>query len=179
MIDLNFSRKYYNSLLANDFAPAEFKMMIDNDLLQTPIGRFRQAYESLIKANRKISPNEFLELQIMLNRAVATSPNNLELIGSYKDMKKALEKDISSVKLDPAEEIYLKYPPQDANIANNILQPADPTKVKIGDIEGARGMKLNAEAIDRLKKQLKDANGFYQDNIVSFQTALAIMLRKA
>jgi len=173
MIDLNFSRKYYNSLLANDFAPAEFKMMIDNDLLQTPIGRFRQAYESLIKANRKISPNEFLELQIMLNRAVATSPNNLELIGSYKDMKKALEKDISSVKLDPAEEIYLKYPPQDANIANNILQPADPTKVKIGDIEGARGMKLNAEAIDRLKKQLKDANGFYQDNIVSFQTALA------
>ena len=179
MIDLNFSRKYYNSLLANDFAPAEFKMMIDNDLLQTPIGRFRQAYESLIKANRKISPNEFLELQIMLNRAVATSPNNLELIGSYKDMKKALEKDISSVKLDPAEEIYLKYPPQDANIANNILQPADPTKVKIGDIEGARGMKLNAEAIDRLKKQLKDANGFYQDNIVSFQTALANRYAKA
>ena len=48
MIDLNFSRKYYNSLLANDFSPAEFKMTIDNDLLQTPIGRFRQAYESLI-----------------------------------------------------------------------------------------------------------------------------------
>jgi len=173
MIDLNFSRKYYNSLLANDFAPAEFKMMIDNDMLQTPIGRFRQAYESLLKANRKISPNEFLELQILLNRSVATSPNNLELVGMYKDMRKALEKDISSVKLNPADEIYLKYPPQDANIANNILQPADPTKVKIGDIEGARGMKLNAEAIDRLRKQLRDANGFYQDNIVSFQTALA------
>ena len=173
MIDLNFSRKYYNSLLANDFAPAEFKMTIDNDLLQTPIGRFRQAYESLIKANRKISPNEFLELQIMLNRAVANSPKNLELIGTYKDMKKALEKDFSSVKLNPTEEIYLKYPPQDANIANNILQPADPTKVKIGDIEGARGMKLNAEAIDRLRTQLLDANNFYQNNIISFQTALA------
>ena len=173
MIDLNFSRKYYNSLLANDFAPAEFKMMIDNDLLQTPIGRFRQAYESLIKANRKISPNEFLELQILLNRSVANSPNNLELIGAYKDMKKAFEKDFSSIKLNPTEEIYLKYPPQDANIANNILQPADPSKVKIGDIEGARGMKLNEEAIVRLKTQLKDANGFYQDNIVSFQTALA------
>jgi len=173
MIDLNFSRKYYNSLLANDFAPAEFKMTIDNDLLQTPIGRFRQAYESLIKANRKISPNEFLELQIMLNRAVANSPKNLELIGTYKDMKKALEKDFSSVKLNPTEEIYLKYPPQDANIANNILQPADPTKVKIGDIEGARGMKLNAEAIDRLRTQLLDANNFYQNNIISFQTSLA------
>ena len=173
MIDLNFSRKYYNSLLANDFAPAEFKMMIDNDLLQTPIGRFRQAYESLIKANRKISPNEFLELQILLNRSVASSPNNLELIGSYKDMKKALEKDFSSVKLNPTEEIYLKYPPQDANIANNILQPADPSKVKIGDIEGARGMKLNEEAIARLKTQLYDANKFYQENIISFQTALA------
>jgi hypothetical protein len=173
MIDLNFSRKYYNSLLANDFSPAEFKMMIDNDLLQTPIGRFRQAYESLIKANRPISPNEFLELQVMLNRAVATSPKNLPLIGTYKDMKKALEKDFSSVKLNPADEIYLKYPPQDANIANNILQPADPTKVKIGDIEGARGMKLNEEAIKRLRTQLLDANNFYQNNIVSFQTALA------
>jgi hypothetical protein len=173
MIDLNFSRKYYNSLLANDFAPAEFKMMIDNDLLQTPIGRFRQAYESLIKANRKISPNEFLELQILLNRSVASSPNNLELIGSYKDMKKALEKDFGSVKLNPTEEIYLKYPPQDANIANNILQPADPSKVKIGDIEGARGMKLNEEAIARLKKQLYDSNKFYQENVISFQTALA------
>ena len=173
MIDLNFSRKYYNSLLSNDFSPAEFKMMIDNDLLQTPIGRFRQAYESLIKANRPISPNEFLELQIMLNRAVATSPKNLPLIGTYKDMKKALEKDFSSVKLNPADEIYLKYPPQDANIANNILQPADPTKVKIGDIEGARGMKLNEEAIKRLRTQLLDANNFYQTNIVSFQTALA------
>ena len=173
MIDLNFSRKYYNSLLANDFSPAEFKMTIDNDLLQTPIGRFRQAYESLIKANRKISPNEFLELQIMLNRAVATSPKNLPLIGTYKDMKKALEKDFSSVKLNPADEIFLKYPPQDANIANNILQPADPTKVKVGDIEGARGMKLNEEAIKRLRTQLLDANNFYQTNIVSFQTALA------
>lgn len=173
MIDLNFSRKYYNSLLSNDFAPAEFKMTIDNDLLQTPIGRFRQAYESLIKANRKISPNEFLELQIMLNRAVANSPKNLELIGTYKDMKKALEKDFSSVKLNPTEEIYLKYPPQDANIANNILQPADPTKVKIGDIEGARGMKLNEEAIARLRTQLLDANNFYQNNVISFQTSLA------
>lgn len=173
MIDLNFSRKYYNSLLANDFAPAEFKMTIDNDLLQTPIGRFRQAYESLIKANRKISPNEFLELQIMLNRAVANSPKNLELIGTYKDMKKALEKDFSSVKLNPTEEVYLKYPPQDANIANNILQPADPTKVKIGDIEGARGMKLNAEAIDRLRTQLLDANNFYSTNVISFQSTLA------
>src|SRR5210317_541158 len=141
MIDLNFSRKYYNSLLANDFAPAEFKMMIDNDLLQTPIGRFRQAYESLIKANRKISPNEFLELQILLNRSVASSPNNLELIGSYKDMKKALEKDFGSVKLNPTEEIYLKYPPEDA--------------------------------IARLKKQLYDSNKFYQENVISFQTALA------
>ena len=179
MIDLNFSRKYYNSLLANDFAPAEFKMNIDNELLQTPIGRFRMAYESLIKANRPISPNEFLELQIMLNRAVATSPKNLPLIGTYKDMKKALEKDFSSVKLNPADEIYLKYPPQDANIANNILQPADPTKVKIGDIEGARGMKLNEEAIKRLRTQLLDANNFYQTNIVSFQTALANRFAKA
>ena len=74
MIDLNFSRKYYNSLLANDFSPAEFKMTIDNDLLQTPIGRFRQAYESLIKANRKISPNEFLELQITVSYTHLTLP---------------------------------------------------------------------------------------------------------
>jgi len=46
IFDLNFSKKYYNSLLANDFAPAEFKMMIDNDMLQTAIGRFRHTFES-------------------------------------------------------------------------------------------------------------------------------------
>jgi hypothetical protein len=179
MIDLNFSRKYYNSLKANDFSPAEFKMNIDNELLQTPIGRFRMAYESLIKANRKISAIEFLELQRLLNRAVDTSPNNMELIGTYKDMKKAFEKDFSSVKLNPGDEIYLKYPPQDANIANNILQPADPTKVKVGDIEGARGMKLNEEAVKRLRTQLLDANNFYSENIVSFKTALANRYAKA
>ena len=128
VIDLAHTRKLYNSLLANDFAPAEFKMMIDNEMLQTSIGQFRQSMEALLKNNRKISPNEFLELQVRLNKAVANSPNNQEIIGAYKDLKKALEKDFSSIKLNPGEEVFLKYPPQNANIANQILEPAQAIK---------------------------------------------------
>ena len=173
VIDLAHTRKLYNSLLANDFAPAEFKMMIDNEMLQTSIGQFRQSMEALLKNNRKISPNEFLELQVRLNKAVANSPNNQEIIGAYKDLKKALEKDFSSIKLNPGEEVFLKYPPQNANIANQILEPAQAFKKPIGEIEGAMGMKLNNEAIDTLRKQLHDANNFYQNNIVSFTTTLA------
>jgi len=173
VIDLAHTRKLYNSLLANDFAPAEFKMMIDNEMLQTSIGQFRQSMEALLKNNRKISPNEFLELQVRLNKAVANSPNNQEIIGAYKDLKKALEKDFSSIKLNPGEEVFLKYPPQNANIANQILEPAQAFKKPIGEIEGATGMKLNNEAIDTLRKQLHDANNFYQNNIVSFTTTLA------
>ena len=173
IIDLAHTRKLYNSLLANDFAPAEFKMMIDNEMLQTSIGQFRQSMEALLKNNRKISPNEFLELQVRLNKAVANSPNNQEIIGAYKDLKKALEKDFSSIKLNPGEEVFLKYPPQNANIANQILEPAQAFKKPIGEIEGATGMKLNNEAIDTLRKQLHDANNFYQNNIVSFTTTLA------
>jgi len=179
IFDLNFSKKYYNSLLANDFAPAEFKMMIDNDMLQTAIGRFRHSFESLLKANRKISPNEFLELQVQLNRAVSNSPNNMELIGMYKDMKKALEKDFASVNLDPAQEVLLKYPPQSANVANQILEPAAAVKTTIGEIQGARGAKLNPDAIKRLRDQLHDANNFYSENIISFQTSLANRARNA
>ena len=173
IIDLAHTRKLYNSLLANDFAPAEFKMMIDNEMLQTSIGQFRQSMEALLKNNRKISPNEFLELQVRLNKAVANSPNNQEIIGAYKDLKKALEKDFSSIKLNPGEEVFLKYPPQNANIANQILEPAQAFKKPIGEIEGAMGMKLNNEAIDTLRKQLHDANNFYQNNIISFTTTLA------
>ena len=173
IIDLAHTRKLYNSLLANDFAPAEFKMMIDNEMLQTSIGQFRQSLEALLKNNRKISPNEFLELQVRLNKAVANSPNNQEIIGAYKDLKKALEKDFSSIKLNPGEEVFLKYPPQNANIANQILEPAQAIKRPIGEIEGAMGMKLNNEAIETLRKQLHDANNFYQNNIVSFTTTLA------
>jgi hypothetical protein len=179
IFDLNFSKKYYNSLLANDFAPAEFKMMIDNDMLQTSIGRFRHSFESLLKSNRKISPNEFLELQVQLNKAVSNSPNNMELIGAYKDMKKALEKDFASVNLDPAQEILLKYPPQSANIANQILEPSAAVKTTIGEIQGARGAKLNADAIKRLRDQLHDANNFYSENIISFKTSLANRARNA
>ena len=173
IIDLAHTRKLYNSLLANDFAPAEFKMMIDNEMLQTSIGQFRQSMEALLKNNRKISPNEFLELQVRLNKAVANSPNNQEIIGAYKDLKKALEKDFGSIKLNPGEEVFLKYPPQNANIANQILEPAQAIKKPIGEIEGAVGRKLNNEAIDTLRKQLHDANNFYQNNIVSFTTTLA------
>jgi len=173
IIDLAHTRKLYNSLLANDFAPAEFKMMIDNEMLQTSIGQFRQSMEALLKNNRKISPNEFLELQVRLNKAVANSPNNQEIIGAYKDLKKSLEKDFGSIKLNPGEEVFLKYPPQNANIANQILEPAQAFKKPIGEIEGAVGRKLNNEAIDTLRKQLHDANNFYQNNIVSFTTTLA------
>jgi hypothetical protein len=179
IVELNHARKYYNSLLANDFAPAEFKMMIDNEMLQTSIGQFRQSFESLLKANRKISPNEFLELQIRLNRAVANSPNNQEIIGAYKDMKKALEKDFASVRLDPTAEVYLKYPPENANIGNAILEPAQAAKVKVGELEGAGGARLNEEAVQRLRDQLHDANNFYQNNVISFQTALANRARNA
>ena len=55
----------------------------------------------------------------------------------------------------------LKYPPQNANIANQILEPAQAIKKPIGEIEGAMGMKLNNEALQRLKTQLYDANNFY------------------
>ena len=173
IIDLAHTRKLYNSLLANDFAPAEFKMMIDNEMLQTSIGQFRQSLEALLKNNRKISPNEFLELQVRLNKAVANSPNNQEIIGAYKDLKKALEKDFGSIKLNPGEEVFLKYPPQNANIANQILEPAEAIKKPIGEIQAEMGRKLNNEAIDSLRKQLHDANNFYQNNIVSFTTSLA------
>ena len=173
IIDLAHTRKLYNSILANDFAPAEFKMMIDNEMLQTSIGQFRQSLEALLKNNRKISPNEFLELQVRLNKAVANSPNNQEIIGAYKDFKKSLEKDFSSVNLNPGTEVFLKYPPQNANIANQILEPAQAFKKPIGEIEGAMGMKLNNEALQRLRTQLYDANNFYSNNIISFQSSLA------
>ena len=126
-----------------------------------------------MRFNRKISPNEFLELQVRLNKAVANSPNNQEIIGAYKDLKKALEKDFGSIKLNPGEEVFLKYPPQNANIANQILEPAEAIKKPIGEIQAEMGRKLNNEAIDSLRKQLHDANNFYQNNIVSFTTSLA------
>lgn len=179
MIPMAHQRKVYNHILSNNFAPTEFKLTIDNEALQTPIGRFRSAYENLLKANRPISPNEFLELQVLLNDAVARSPNNAKMIGAYKDIRKAMEKDFASINLDPTAEVYLKYPPTNKAIADAVLDPIEPVKTTMGEIKGAAGRKLNQDAINRLKDQLVSANEFYQNNIISFETNLANKMRSS
>lgn len=179
IIPMNHQRKLYNAIVADNFAPIEFKMTIDNELMQLPIGRFRAAYENLLKSNRQISPNEFLEMQVLLNEATSRSPKNAKMIGAYKDLRLAMEKDFASINLDPTAEVFLKYSPPNKAIADQILDISQPVKTTIGQISGAGGAKLNPEAISRLKQQLIDANNFYQTNIISFETNLANKLRSS
>ena len=177
IIPMNHQRQFYNYIKASDNSPVEFKLTMDNELLQTPIGRFMNSYENLLKANRLISPNEYLDMRRLLNNAVARSPNNLELINVYRELTTRMEKDFASINLDPTSEIFLKYTPPNKAIADQVIDATQPVKTTLGAISGAGGQKLNQEAVLRLKSQLDEANKFYSENIISFESPLADKIR--
>ena len=177
IVPMNHQKKYYNFIKQSDTSPVEFKLSLTNEVLQTPIGRFMFDYENLLKANRLISPNEYLRMRQLLNNAVARSPNNLELINTYRGLVDSMEKDFASINLDPTAEIFLRYNPTNKAIADQILDVSQPVKTTIGEVTGAQGAKLNADAISRLEKQLIEANKQYAQNIISFETPLADKIR--
>jgi hypothetical protein len=135
------------------------------------------SYENLLKANRLISPNEYLDMRRLLNNAVARSPNNLELINVYRELTTRMEKDFASISLDPTSEVFLKYTPPNKAIADQVIDATQPVKTTVGAISGAGGQKLNQEAVLRLKSQLDGANKFYSENIISFESPLADKIR--